>query len=74
MATHIYYGCTKVRCKMSPKTGRPIVGDEPKDKRVSLRATESTINKFKECAKITGKRQTDLLEEMVNDLYDRLKK
>jgi hypothetical protein len=59
---------------MSPRTGRPIVGNEPKNKRVSLRATETTIRKFQECSEITNKTQTDLLEQMVDDLHDRLTK
>lgn len=57
---------------MSPKYGRPIVGDEPKDKRVSLRATKSTVEKFSQCAELTGKTQTTLLEEMVNRLHREL--
>ena len=57
---------------MSPRTGRPIVGKEPKNKQIALRATETTVNKFQECAHITGKTKTDLLEEKVNNLYDRL--
>lgn len=57
---------------MSPRTGRPIVGSEPKNKRVSLRATETTIKKFQECSDITHKTQTELLEDMVNDLHNRL--
>ena len=59
---------------MSPRTGRPIVGKEPKNKQIALRATETTVNKFQECANITVKTKTDLLEEMVNNLYDRLTK
>ena len=54
---------------MSPKTGRPIVGEEPKNKYVSLRATETTVRKLEECSKATGKTKTDLLEQMVNDLH-----
>ena len=57
---------------MSPRTGRPIVGAEPKNKQIALRATETTVRKFDECSKITGKTKTDLLEEMVNELHDRL--
>lgn len=57
---------------MSPKTGRPIVGAEPKNRQIALRATESTCKKFTECAQITGKTKTDLLEEMVNALYEKL--
>lgn len=57
---------------MSTKFGRPIVGDEPKDKRVSLRATKSTVEKFSKCSKLTGKTQTTLLEEMVDRLHHEL--
>ncbi len=57
---------------MSPKTGRPVVGNEPKNKRISLRATETTVKKFQECSDITRKTQTELLEEMVNNLHNEL--
>lgn len=59
---------------MPPRTGRPIVGDEPKNKQVSLRATETTVRKFQECANITGKTKTELLEEMVENLHRALTK
>lgn len=59
---------------MSPRTGRPIVGSEPKNKQIALRATETTVKKFTECSKITGKTKTELLEEMVNELHDSLTK
>lgn len=58
---------------MSPRTGRPIVGIEPKNKQIALRATETTVRKFQECSEITGKTKTDLLEEMVSELHDKLK-
>lgn len=54
---------------MSPRTGRPIVGNEPKDKQIALRATATTVRKFTECAQATGKSKTDLLEEMVDALH-----
>lgn len=57
---------------MSPRTGRPIVGSEPKNKRIALRATETTVRKFKECSEITGETQTNLLEKMVDNLHERL--
>lgn len=59
---------------MSPRTGRPIVGGEPKKTRISLRVTKTTAEKFQECAEIKEKTQVSLFEEMVNDLHDRLKK
>ena len=55
-----------------PKTGRPIVGDEPKNKQIALRATASTVRKFDECAKATGKTKTDLLAEMVDELHEKV--
>lgn len=57
---------------MSPRTGRPIAGEEPKNKRISLRATKTTVKKFQECSDITNKTQTDLLEEMVDNLHNKL--
>lgn len=57
---------------LNPKKGRPIVGDEPKDKSISLRATQTTVKKFSECAEATGKTKTDLLEQMVDDLHKKV--
>lgn len=57
---------------MSPRTGRPIVGEEPKKARVSLRVTKTTVDKFQECAEIKKKTQVSLFEEMVDELHDRL--
>lgn len=59
---------------MSPRTGRPIIGKEPKNKQIALRITETTRKKFQECSEITGKTKTNLLEEMVDELHDRLTK
>lgn len=59
---------------MPQKKGRPIVGSEPKDKQIALRATATTVRKFTECSEITGKTKTDLLEEMVDELHDNLTK
>lgn len=58
--------------KVSPRTGRPIVGNEPKNTRVSLRVTKTTAEKFQKCVEIKGKTQVSLFEEIVDDLYNRL--
>lgn len=57
---------------MSPRTGRPIVGEEPKDERISLRATKTTVRKFEECAKAVGRTKTELFERMVDDLHKKV--
>jgi hypothetical protein len=54
------------------KMGRPIKGNEPKDKRISLRATEATVKKFEECSEKLNIPKTDLLEDMVNTLHDKV--
>ncbi|GFI60896.1 hypothetical protein IMSAG049_00045 [Clostridiales bacterium] len=59
---------------MSPRTGRPIMGEEPKNQQIALRVTSTTKRKFQECSEIAKKTQTQLLEEMVNDLHDKLTK
>lgn len=59
---------------MSPRTGRPIIGEEPKNKQIALRVTETTKRKFQECSILSGKTQTNLLEEMVDNLYNELVK
>lgn len=59
---------------MSPKTGRPIIGDEPKNKQIAMRVTQSTIDKFQKCSELSGKSKVNLFEEMVNDLYNDLTK
>ena len=60
---------------MSPKKmRRPIIGEEPKDKQIAVRVSETTVKKLKECSEITGKTRVSLIEEMIDDLHDRLKK
>jgi predicted DNA-binding protein len=54
--------------------GRPIIGEEPKDKQIAVRVSETTVKKLKECSEITGKTRVSLIEEMIDDLHDRLKK
>ena len=54
---------------MSTTMGRHYVEAEPKDRQVALRATATTVKQFAECAQITGKTKTNLLEEMITRLY-----
>lgn len=57
---------------MSPRTGRPVVGDTPKKSQIGFRVTKKTVEKFEECKKLSGKTKVELFEEMVNDLHDKL--
>lgn len=59
---------------MSPRTGRPIIGEKPKNKQIGVRVSEETVMKFQKCSELTGKTKVTLLEEMIDNLYDRLTK
>lgn len=59
---------------MSPKMGRPLIGDEPKNKQICVRVSQKTVDKFLECSKISGKSRVNLFEDMVDELYERLTK
>lgn len=59
---------------MAAKMGRPIAGDEPKNRQIAMRATESTVRKLQVCSDLTGKTKTELMEKMVTELYDSLMK
>ena len=57
---------------MSPRTGRPIVGDEPKNKQIAVRTTETIVKMFSECAEATGKTKTELLEGWIRELHQKV--
>jgi|InofroStandDraft_1065614.scaffolds.fasta_scaffold32986_2 hypothetical protein len=57
---------------MSPRTGRPIIGESRKDAQIGFRVTQETVDQFEECKKISGKSKVDLFEEMVDDLHKKL--
>lgn len=57
---------------MSPRTGRPIIGNKPKNKQIGVRVSEETVLKFQKCSELTGKSKVTLLEEMIENLYNRL--
>lgn len=61
----------KIDSNGKKKMGRPIIG-EPKDMRVSLRATKTTVERFNKCSEVLGESKTDLLEKMVNTLYQEI--
>ena len=59
---------------MSPKTGRPIIGETKKSSQIAFRVTKETVDKFNECQQLSGKSKIQLFEEMLDDLHDKLTK
>lgn len=58
---------------MSPRTGRPLIGESRKDKQIAFRVSPETVEKFNKCVKITGKTKIGLFQEWVDSLYASLK-
>ena len=59
---------------MSPKMGRPIIGDEPKNKQIAMRVSQKTVERFQICSELLGKTKVNMFEDMVDELYERLTK
>lgn len=59
---------------MPAKMGRPLKGETPKSAQVGFRVSPETAERFDECRRLSGKSKVELFEQMVNDLYQRLKR
>ena len=54
---------------MSPRTGRPIKGEEKKSVRIEIRITESKAEQLKECAERLNISRVEVIERGI-DLVD----
>lgn len=54
------------------RMGRPIDGHEPRDRRITIRATRMLEEELVECAQITGKTKTEIVELAIDRFYDEL--
>lgn len=54
---------------MSPRTGRPIKGEEKKSVRIEIRITESKAEQLKECAERLNISRAEVIERGI-DLVD----
>ncbi len=59
---------------MSPRTGRPLKGDEKKDVSLQLRITKTTNERLQYCSETLNKSRTEVIEQGVDMIYDDLKK
>ena len=59
---------------MSPRTGRPIKGEEPKNISLQLRISKKTADELKECAEILKVSRTEVIENAVDNIFKKLKK
>ena len=59
---------------MSPRTGRPIKGNERKDISLQMRISKSTNDKLQYCSETLEKSRTEVVEQGIDIIYDKLKK
>lgn len=56
---------------MLQKIGNPDIREEPKNKQITLRATQTTLDKIQKCSEDIGMTKTDVLEYAINDFFER---
>lgn len=54
---------------MSPRTGRPLKGEEKKNVSLQLRISESTAKKLKECSEVLGISRTEVVEQGIDLIH-----
>ncbi len=59
---------------MSPRTGRPIKGEERKDINLQLRITKATNDKLFYCSEKLNISRTEVIEQGIDIIYDDLTK
>lgn len=59
---------------MSPRTGRPIKGKSKRDKSLQLRMSEEELVLLDECARITNTSRTDVVNEGIQLVKEKLDK
>ena len=59
---------------MSPKTGRPPIGDSSKDKQYRLRMSNEEIEMLDYCCKVYGISKAEVIRQGIKYLYDKTHK
>ena len=59
---------------MSPKMGRPIKGESPRDKSLQLRMSQKELDLLDECAKKLSISRTDVVNKGIRLVKDELDK
>jgi hypothetical protein len=59
---------------MSPRTGRPIKGEQRKSVSLQLRISENTSEQLQECSELLGISRTEVIEQGIDIVHRELKK
>lgn len=59
---------------MSPRTGRPTKGDQPRTGKITIRVSEKEAQKIQACADKLGTTRTDAIMAGIDLLKERLDK
>ena len=54
---------------MSPRTGRPLKGESPKNISLQIRISEKTNDELKKCAETLGISRTEVIEKGISLIF-----
>lgn len=54
---------------MSPRTGRPLKGDAPKNVSIQLRISQKTADELQRCAEMLEISRTEVIEQGIKTIY-----
>lgn len=55
---------------MSPRTGRPPIGDSSKDKQYRLRMSDDELKMLNYCCKVYGLTKAEVIRQGIKRLYE----
>lgn len=59
---------------MSPKTGRPPIGDSSKDRGYRIRMSDEELKKLDYCAKVLGLSKAEVIRRGIDEMYEKAQK
>ena len=59
---------------MTPRTGRPPIGETTKDKRVFLRVSDDELEKLNYCKEILGLSKAEVIRRGIDNVYKEAQK
>jgi len=57
---------------MSPRTGRPLKGNEKKNVSLQLRISQETSDKLKKCSESLKISRTEVIEKGIDSIHDNI--
>jgi len=59
---------------MSPRTGRPPIGDSSKDKQYRLRMSKEELQRLDYCVEVLGLTKAEVIRQGIDEMYEKAQK